>query len=125
MRVGFTGTRVGMTDNQKKQLTGLLQGVTEFHHGDCVGADAQAHDIARNLGCSVVIHPPVLRTYRAFKQSDRTRVPKSYVERNHDIVDEVELLIAAPSGPEAVRSGTWSTVRYARKLGRKVEILGR
>jgi hypothetical protein len=43
--------------------------------------------------------------------------------RNHDIVDETELLIACPGElAEAVRSGTWATVRYARKLGRPIVI---
>jgi len=44
--------------------------------------------------------------------------------RNHDIVDCTELLIACPkSMKEELRSGTWATVRYARKLERPVIII--
>jgi len=32
-------------------------------------------------------------------------------------------MIAAPSGPETLRSGTWSTVRYARSKAKEVYIL--
>lgn len=36
--------------------------------------------------------------------------------RNHDIVDSTELLIACPKEQvEVLRSGTWATIRYARK----------
>jgi len=50
VRVGFTGTRQGMTRGQERALRDLLasyQGAT-VHHGDCVGAGAQAHHIAAN-----------------------------------------------------------------------------
>lgn len=42
MRVGFTGTIAGMTESQKAVLRSCLSlvGVTEFHHGDCEGAEA-------------------------------------------------------------------------------------
>lgn len=52
------------------------------------------------------------------------REPAEYLDRNHAIVDECSVLIAAPrSLTEEQRSGTWATVRYARKMGRPVVIL--
>ena len=48
--------------------------------------------------------------------------PKPYLDRNRDIVDACEVLLATPDGPERLRSGTWSTVRYARKIGKPVEV---
>lgn len=49
------------------------------------------------------------------------REPGPYLWRNHQIVDATSALIAAPFGfEEELRSGTWATVRYARKLGRPV-----
>jgi hypothetical protein len=39
-KIGFTGTKDGMTDPQKSTLRDLLDGGSgEFHHGDCVGAE--------------------------------------------------------------------------------------
>jgi len=56
--------------------------------------------------------------------SDIRRNPKPYLERNHNIVDESELLIACPkSKEEELRSGTWATVRYARKKGVRIILI--
>ena len=33
---------------------------TVFHHGDCIGADAEAHDIAVAMACEIVIHSPIV-----------------------------------------------------------------
>jgi hypothetical protein len=49
--IGFTGTRRGMTVAQRKTLRSLLlTGSGKLHHGDAIGADAEAHDIAIALG---------------------------------------------------------------------------
>ena len=32
--------------------------VTEVHHGDCIGADASFHNIAKESRKRIVIHPP-------------------------------------------------------------------
>jgi hypothetical protein len=126
---GFTGTQRGMTDPQKATVFRLLQesiagGAYRFHHGDCIGADSQAHDIAREVGMHVIVHPPEIATKRAFcVYPDEIRPKKPYLERNHDICDECDVLIAAPSGPEQLRSGTWATVRYAVKQGLTVYII--
>lgn len=127
MKIGFTGTSKGMSPNQKLMLAGMILPGDEFHHGDCVGADAEADEIARMNGAKVVIHPPEDDKARAFcfGPEDDVRQPKPYLVRNRDIVDETELLIAAPLGPEALRSGTWSTVRYALKRSRPVRKLSR
>jgi hypothetical protein len=127
--VGFTGTQKGMSKRQKESLKeALSDGVTELHHGDCIGADAQADTIARELGIDVVIHPPINALKRAFcaKAGDVVWEPAPYLERDHDIVDETEELIAAPHGDkEELRSGTWATIRYARQLDKTVTILRR
>ena len=126
MRIGFTGTRQGMTERQKSAVRDLLASYagTILHHGDAIGADAEAHDIALALGCAIVIHPPAIATERAFKTAVEVRAAKPYLVRNKHIVRETALLIAAPAEPvEQLRSGTWSTVRFAHRLGRKVHLL--
>jgi len=125
-KVGFTGARQGMTEYQKNTVKNLLMAgqPTEFHHGDCVGADADAHVLAVRAGIKTVGHPPDISDNRAFCGVNILRETKPYLDRNHDIVDETDLLIACPMRAEEVRrSGTWATVRYARKLGRMILIV--
>ena len=54
--------------------------------------------------------------------------PKPYLKRNHDIVAAgVDGLIAAPKDfvqPASLRGqGTWTTIGYARKAGRRIWIV--
>jgi hypothetical protein len=122
MIIGFTGTRNGMTDEQKKNVGEALVSMepTEVHHGDCIGADAEFHDICLTLkkimNIRIVIHPPKDEKYRAFCEgADEIWAKREYLDRNHDIVDCSDILIGAPKGEETLRSGTWATIRYARK----------
>jgi hypothetical protein len=129
IKVGFTGTKRGMTSlqadkveeilaevRQLRSAESLLLGWPEFHHGDCVGADAGAHAIARRCGYRVVLHPPIEASLRAFCFADESREPAEYLTRNRDIVRETGLLIATPKRMgEEMRSGTWATVREARR----------
>jgi len=130
--IGFTGTQKGMSPEQKQQLEDLLWALTscgtqvELHHGDCIGADAEAHDIARRCQAIVHIHPSRSPLKRAYREGDVMYVEKENLTRNRDIVDAGNLLIAAPdSDVERLRSGTWATVRYARKSGKVVLTLAR
>lgn len=121
MKTGFTGTQEGMTIYQSRALWIFLRNADpdEFHHGDCIGADETAHYIAKSLGIYVVGHPPANPKKRAFTDCDEWREPKPYLERNHDIVDESDEIVACPkSRDEELRSGTWSTVRYAIRKGK-------
>lgn len=117
MKVGFTGTRHGMTVAQFSALRSILLGSGgEFHHGDCVGADEEAARLARSLGFHIIGHPPVDEKNRAYFQSDEERTPLPFLARNKQIVIETETLIAAPfEATEIQRSGTWSTLRFAKR----------
>ena len=127
MRLGFTGTQIGCTHMQFAALTELLMTTLrhndEFHHGDCVGADEQAHGIARLCGAVIHIHPPTNATKRAHCDGNVIWPPRPYLDRNQDVVMRTERMIACPKGPEERRSGTGSTVRYARRHGRPVTIV--
>jgi hypothetical protein len=126
MRVGFTGTRKKMTLAQRWTFLDLLRISTgELHHGDCIGADAGAHSLAVDLGWRIVIHLPADPTMRAWCRPCSVMLPpKPYLDRNRDIVLATEVLIEAPTEyVEQVRSGTWSTVRLAAKLGRPFWII--
>lgn len=131
---GFTGTRQGLTDEQKAVLPRLLMAldVTRLHHGDCVGADDEADEIARGLGISIVIHPPDNPIDRAFcmkretePEQDEIKDPLPYFVRSNEIVREGEDgLIACPREDHEInRSGTWYTVRRAWKFMRPVWVI--
>lgn len=95
-----------------------------FHHGDCTGADEQAHMIARICGYFIVVHPPTDPKKRAWCTGDFAMTPAPYLERNAAIVRSTLELIATPGETvEQVRSGTWATIRQARRLRRPTTIV--
>jgi predicted Rossmann fold nucleotide-binding protein DprA/Smf involved in DNA uptake len=122
-----TGTRKPLTAQQSACLVQWihdLQGKdVTLHHGDCVGADQYAHALALAHGLYIEIHPPKQVQHRAFCKGDVVHETKEYLVRDQDIVDAVTLLVALPEGPERLRSGTWATVRMARKAGKPVNII--
>lgn len=129
MRLGFSGTRYGMTEAQMRAFVAyvLSHRPIEFHHGDCIGADAEAHAAVLSLiilpPIDIVLHPPIDPSKRAFcSGTSRVLPPARYVVRNHSIVDMTDELVATPRLAEAAepRSGTWATTRYARKVGKPI-----
>jgi hypothetical protein len=99
----------------------------EFHHGDCIGADKNAHDAVRTHVGSVIRvigHPPTNPSKRAFCECDRLLEEKEYLARNKDIVNASSALVVTPKEfEEQKRSGTWSTYRYAKKQGIPIYLL--
>jgi len=127
--IGFTGTQIGMTDPQYS-ITRLFikkysNEIKDVHHGDCIGADADFHLLVRLFSnIQIVIHPPKNKSKRAFSKGDVMLEPDEYIKRNHDIVDACDILIATPKeNEEVLRSGTWATIRYGKKTGKKVIII--
>ncbi len=164
MKIGFTGTRKGMTPEQKRSFERWLgtlcihgyadkkikeEDTIEFHHGCCVGCDADAHalfltvmNVVGNLsGSMTVLHPPDVTKlidekflkdaviYGAAyytgnpRRMQRVVAPTGYLARNKDIVDATDMLIACPGAVEVLRSGTWSTIRYARDKKKPLMII--
>ena len=122
----FTGTRLGLTDEQVAGLHMSLTNlpISELHHGDCIGADETAHNMAVKLGIPVVLHPPKSSKYRAFCASEKFLPPEDYIVRNHAIVNAAVRLVACPAQDyEVRRSGTWATIRYAKKQKKSIWIV--
>lgn len=118
--IGFTGTQRGMTQEQADKVAELLVQASEKysvtgHHGDCIGADHDFHKMLRLQGHRVWLHPPDNPDKRAFCDYDDLSAEIPYLDRNKEIVNSSKTLIATPGEhDEIVRSGTWSTIRYAR-----------
>lgn len=137
MKIGFTGTQYGMTERQVKALSILLGLLTEhkryeMHHGGCIGADWEFHNLVQTTQVTDFIthihwgdNPHKRMDMTGHQHSNVLQYePKSNLERNKDIAIGKDLLIAAPKTVnEELRSGTWATVRYARKAGVPVIIL--
>lgn len=127
MKVGFTGTQRGMTTAQVSTFWRLmLPSWSEFHVGDCIGADRQATDlVAASLPLCVIIgHPPDNPSKRSNYPYHVILPEKPYLSRNKDIVRAVDFMIATPGEfDEQIRSGTWSTVRYAGVVKVEVRII--
>lgn len=129
--IGFTGTRRGMTDRQSAIVDTQMRflhrcGAVWLHHGGAEGADDEAHNLWRT-GCrgQIHLHPgrdgggrvTLARDFRP----DRVSEPAPYLDRNKDIVTASSILLAAPGeAVEILRSGTWATVRDARRRRRVI-----
>lgn len=139
MIVGFTGTRQGMTEQQKSCLSGVLvadrQQLERYLHGGAPGADEESHYVAL---FDAIIPPNNIEVYPAsdhrrefwrsiFISSGMNSVlhpVRPPLERDRVIAQRCDQLIACPVGMrEQNRSGTWATVRYARIAKKPVVII--
>ena len=127
--IGFTGTRHGMTREQALAVVIVAASYVKqgerwtAHHGDCIGADEGFHDLAHNVGATIVGHPSThnLRAYREFDVEHDRKAP---MVRNADIVRESDVMIACPyEATEQPRGGTWATIRMARMARKPLAIV--
>ncbi len=130
--IGFTGTQNGMTPAQAVGVAQFLGQHSRFvgHHGVCIGADVHFDGLARAaLGFDHMIMYPM-----KFAGPKRGLVPASPGDimlperpplvRNEDIAKACDVLLATPKEDHMVlRSGTWTTVRYALALHKPVFIV--
>lgn len=153
MIIGFTGTQNGMNDFQKAEFLKVLEkfNPVRLNHGDCIGADKEAHFMFLEWHAShdnaereIHIYSPTLAgkiafcsIYERWPSTLRFKLencenpvlvkqhsPKPYLERNKDIVLDSDILIACPKEPEhTLRSGTWATVRYGWKQKKTVIVI--
>lgn len=134
---GFTGTRYQPSDSQCQFIARHVcqDRVVAVRHGVCVGSDAVFHRLALllNSQAHIYLHPPIKTQWLDTESLERSRgqefatvlAAKPYHERNRDIVNNSEMLLATPRLPECddnLYSGTWMTVNYARSIDRPVLI---
>jgi hypothetical protein len=126
IKIGFTGNRIGLNLEQIEQIKLILDNYSDIIilHGDCVGSDTDFHKLCTtykktHLDKKIMIHiyPPDNSSLRAFNQGDLLMDEKPYLERNLNIIKNSSILIACPIDKhhEIIRSGTWSTIRQAKK----------
>lgn len=130
--IGFTGTRHGMTDDQRITVMVVLRDLAgdsqpldvTAHHGDCVGADSDFHDVCKWGGYWMVGHLPIDSEHRAFCTFDETRLPLKHMQRNAQIVKAADVMLACPyEMTEQERGGTWRTIGMTRKAGKPLAII--
>lgn len=124
--VGVTSTRKGLNEVQRLWVTFFLKEhqVNVLHHGDCVGGDDELAKMFHQKGTYVIAHPAhTINKYKAKCQiNDLILSPDDTLARNQTIVRHSELVLGFPyTIEEEVRSGTWFTIRHAKKL--KVPVL--
>lgn len=121
--LGVTGTREHLTQIQETSGLRLLRdrrdrGIIWQHNGDCIGADHFAARTWRRMGGLIFGHPPSDNKGRAYFAFDKAALPAPYGVRDQTIVDWADTMIAFPKTmQEEQRSGTWMTVRMARRKG--------
>lgn len=134
MRVGFSGSRQGMTNNQVLHVHMLLgdlrsAGATQVTHGMCQGSDKQFHDMAKALGYFIIGCPGVTAAWepylRADVECDLVRAEKPFLVRNRDIVTESDVMIVTPreKTEQHKGSGTWASIRYTRTANKPLVVL--
>lgn len=134
--IGFTGTRHGMSTEQRDAVDAIVAemfGAVTAHHGLCVGADEEFQAITRVRGIDVIGHPgpdwphgDLCARVVCLDVLD----PLPHMKRNAAIVAASSIMIAAPHEPEPqpcggtwgtelarppTRGGTWATIGMARK----------
>lgn len=135
----FTGTRAGMSLGQRKEIRQMMTGsalmemrrLSRILHGGCIGADVEFHAIlaAMHLLSRVEVYPSNMPDMVAALADDdliaEVHPPMDPIERNKLMVMRAHSLLAAPREfREVVRgSGTWATVRAARRKGIPVLIV--
>lgn len=142
MKVSVTATQSGLTFRQlewamtrtNRVMKELL--LTEFHHGGCIGGDDQLQHIVGVLRRTLEedredFTGPVIELHRGSTPekwaddgfADEIHGPEDNIARNHIMVDlldpcgEDEMWAFPGEQAEVLRSGTWATIRYAKKQG--------
>ena len=126
--VGISGTRHGASPHQLIMIKVALiiykeRGAEKFRHGDCVGVDVEAAEIARELDYCIVSHPG---PKGVGSKADYIYDPIPFLDRNKVIVRMSDIMLIVPhTNIEVLRSGTWATYRYAKKMNIPIRMVKR
>jgi predicted Rossmann fold nucleotide-binding protein DprA/Smf involved in DNA uptake len=125
MKIAIVGNRTGWTEEEVHkelvsrlftQIYGNFESLEikdiEIISGGAEGVDTFAQTFSKEYGLKITILYP-----NPFRPS-----PQRYYERNQDIVDMADALIAFQNNSH--RSGTQSTINRARKKGIPVIVIG-
>lgn len=127
--LGFTGTREGFTIPQGQMVQAVLTRMQPKRvvHGGAAGADTEFHDMTRLMlpNTEVVVRPARAGTWANLADGMVTvHPPRLPLDRNVDIVADSDVLVATPKDmAEERRSGTWATVRHARREGKRIVVV--
>ena len=130
-KLGFTGTREGLTAGQALALKLKVQELASEHagnivavHGACVGADASFDEICAELSIPRKMRPgpvPKLRMGLARRLGSFVFEPEPFEVRNKKIAEEATHLLVCPKQMAEQRyGGTWQTYRFG--LRRDIQI---
>ena len=130
MKLGFAGTRKGMSVAQRRNLAIVLSwfrgGGREFHSGGSGDSDIEAQRMAHAAGYHVHVHPCPGVTAEGSPPDYYWHEVFPPLVRDRHIAEACYVLVAAPlRDKEQLRSGTWATVRYAREAEKPVIMLPR
>ncbi len=120
MKIGITGSR-DFTDKQsfKNCLDNIINSIgnknTAIIAGGCAGADTLAKNYAFERGLEYIEYLPKFKTDKSIAYH-----PRYYLDRNKEIVNACDLLVAFYDGKS---KGTGYTINYAQKTGKKYLII--
>lgn len=131
MKIGFTAAQAGISPPQQivlrqelKRHVAADRPVPWFVHGKCTGGDEQGARIARQVGFKLEAFPSDREDKTAEIWSEVEHPCKPPLDRNPDIVLAADRMYACPDGfKEKQRSGTWATIRCARRQGVRLTII--
>lgn len=129
--LAFTGPRDGMQFAQYNQLRYQLRRLRPtLHtilHGGCIGADGQFHQLLMEedlLHCTEIYwsdRPGQRAALAGLNFVRRQHDPDDPLARNEIMARRCDLLIATPAQTkEKLRSGTWTTIRRAKRFGKRI-----
>lgn len=130
-KIGITGTRLGMSEQQKKKFLDLIAELKPdvFIDGCCIGVDEECFLLVKEMEIQTVGRPGYsaltnesINLNRSQYQRDIMHPSKTHFARNRDIVDESDIMIAIPYELNG-KGGTNYTIDYAIKRRKPLFII--